>query len=649
MNPINPEHIIELVGKIIGEKSRDLSARIEAIEKTPGPAGDAGKDAEPKAVADLLLSNEDFVELVKGVDGTPGIGIKAVEVEPDNSAFHFLFDNDERIEIRLPEPLRGQDADPEAVAEALQNNKGFLATVTGPRGERGTGIASIIQSEDQRVVKFVYDNDEAVEIELPAPLNGQDADPEAVAQALKADEGFISTVRGVQGERGAMGPEGPVGPIGPSSIGINEKRYVKNAIYRSGDRVTAYLGQVYEATKDTSAAPGDSIDWVRLGNCGFRFLGLKPDREKLNEGDLYIDGGSCFIWSEGKARMFVQKGKTGAKGAPGLDGKPGRRGDKGDMGETGRNGADGVGILEFKFFDDAIAVVLTNGDVHEYEFKQLNEMQNRIGELERYAEKIKPVTKLFDTAADDVNVPVRAFRGSFNPDENYQRGDMVRVGGGVWLALRNPKKGPIGEPEWLKINGSGGNVKASLGGPEFAKAVNKSIAPDYRGKLRRFGEISATYKAGSHNDEQIPSASNVVDFRLMVFAKSSDALFYLAFLDENQKFIQENDFYYTKSFRYGDQRGYSESAGNGGRVHCYGSLIEGKPISVSGRLEKMPDGFTFVSIQFEGLSKVSRSVCFVREEITGFIENKNAAYLRFCNSGKSGEINAIGNITGVVY
>lgn len=120
-----------------------------------------------------------------------------------------------------------------------------------------------------------------------------DIDPAELVQTLRKDAGLMQLLRGPQGD------------------GIGAPTYVNGAVYREGATVTAHLGQFFRALRDTVSAPGDSDDWERIGGAGFRWRKIKPDEKSLREGDLYIDGGSLFLYSDGRPSMFVQRGKSG--------------------------------------------------------------------------------------------------------------------------------------------------------------------------------------------------------------------------------------------------------------------------------------------------------------------------------------------------
>lgn len=143
---------------------------------------------------------------------------------------------------------------------------------------------------------------------------GQDADAAAVAALLSEDEDFSERVKGEDGENGSDG------------AGIDSPPYVAGAIYREGALVVAHIGQHFVAVKDTAAAPGDSEDWKRLGNGGFRHRGAFEKDAAYRDGDLYVNNFGTYCVVHGEAILLAGRGAIGKTGDPGPRGGPGRDG-----------------------------------------------------------------------------------------------------------------------------------------------------------------------------------------------------------------------------------------------------------------------------------------------------------------------------------
>jgi len=179
----------------------------------------------------------------------------------------------------LPVARDGKDGRDGASVDQDEVIKTLLSMIRQPKdgsdgkpGVNGIGIKSVEISGDGRVMTLVLDNDQEVNVELP--------------QGVKGDTG----ADGRAGIDGRDGKDGEQGPTGNTGLGLDTKAWTPDAVYREGTHVTAALGKVYKAVKDTASKPGPSSpDWERQGTWGFEWTGLKSDKTYDN-GDLYIDG-----------------------------------------------------------------------------------------------------------------------------------------------------------------------------------------------------------------------------------------------------------------------------------------------------------------------------------------------------------------------
>lgn len=231
-----------------------------------------------------------------------------------------IFDELETVNKRLESLARepgppGKDVDVNDVVRLLKADAEFLQTVQGSAGDdaRPEDVAAILKSDRELIAALKAEPirlDELID-ELVGThaeqLRGKDGKaPTAadVAAELTQNKAFLDAVTppaATPGEPGEPGQDG---------AGIDAPAHVAGKVYREGVTVTAHLGQFYRAKTDTAAMPGDSEDWQRLGTGGFRWCGLKP--ASLNDGDVYIDGGSLFCTVKGKGVMWVQRPKPAA-------------------------------------------------------------------------------------------------------------------------------------------------------------------------------------------------------------------------------------------------------------------------------------------------------------------------------------------------
>lgn len=277
--------LIEILDPVVEEIVK-LEKRLEALQRTPGPAGekgDPGKDGVSPPVEDVaavIKSDDTFIARLKGepgkdgADGAPGKdGADGVSPSVDDVAAQIKADGDFCERLRgLPgkdgEPGRdGADADPEAVAAALKADDDFLAKVRGEKGEPG------------------LPGEKGDPGEPGAPgRDGADADVEAVAKALMRDEEFVKSV-------------------------INRAEEVPwhPGIWREGKCVSAYNGRSYKAVCDTTEEPGDSPHWKRIGTWGSRDVGGYDEKRAWEPGDVYHKDGSTFWFDGASHRLMLAK------------------------------------------------------------------------------------------------------------------------------------------------------------------------------------------------------------------------------------------------------------------------------------------------------------------------------------------------------
>jgi hypothetical protein len=240
-----------------------------------------------------------------------------------------------------------------------------------------------------------------------------------------------------------------------SSLLRDAQQYESGNVYRKGDVVQAHIGQFFTALRDTADGLG-SAAWKRIGTSGFRFAGVKPEHYEI--GDLYIDDGSLFLVLENgvKGKMIVQRGRAGATIKSALV-------DDDGLQITMTDGR--VVHAPAPFFEsyaktlasiadearNASIEAMTANELIAVHAEQINVLQKAVMQLE--------VTN--DPEASLGSVPIRAYRGLFDLEGSYRVGDIAKVGRNMWLAIKTPIKGTIGEPEWVRFGGSSGGSSGS--------------------------------------------------------------------------------------------------------------------------------------------------------------------------------------------
>ena len=266
------------------------------------------------------------------------------------------------------------------------------------------------------------------------------------------------------------------GPPGPAGVGLDAPLYVPGKVYREGAIVQHAFGQLFVAAEDTADHPKKSERWKRIGYHGLHFTGIKDQKRAYQPGDLFIDGGSCFITlPDGKPKMFVQRGRDGKDGAPGIEGKRGRDGASIVAGVE----RDGEGI-EFKL-DDGTSFLVTLPQMFEKADAELRHFHFRMLKDPEYLAQMTDLLKRNlgeEILVDDTTVPITAHRGVWLPDKSYRVGDAVGYGRGLYLCVKGTRPGqPMTEEYWRKLAGSGGGGGGG-GGNAALTTIPPLLAPN---------------------------------------------------------------------------------------------------------------------------------------------------------------------------
>ena len=244
----------------------------------------------------------------------------------------------------------------------------------------------------------------------------------------------VKTIKGDKGDGGEQGEKGAQGEQGETGIGFNTKEWTKG-IYRKDQIVQHFIGQQFKALKDTDKEPSHE-DWERIGTNGFRWTGIKSDKTKYKDGDLFIDSGTTFLMVDGKAKMFAQRGKNAVNGKHGKDGKNGRE------------------FVHVKWHNDGISFVYDDGTIVEADVEGLNEIQKRMSFIEGAF-----------TDNENIDAPIKRYAGLYKTNTSYSSGDTVTNQKSLWLCIETDGNSSSLDPDkWVKICGAMGGVGKSGGG-----------------------------------------------------------------------------------------------------------------------------------------------------------------------------------------
>ena len=270
----------------------------------------------------------------------------------------------------------------------------------------------------------------------------------------------VKTIKGDKGDGGEQGEKGAQGEQGETGIGFNTKEWTKG-IYRKDQIVQHFIGQQFKALKDTDKEPSNGEDWERIGTNGFRWTGVKSDKTKYEDGDLFIDSGTTFLMVDGKAKMFAQRGKNAVDGKDGVDGKAARE------------------FVHVKWHSKGISFVYDDGEIVEADVDGLNEIQKRMTFIEEMFE-----------SNESIDAPIKRYAGIYKINKSYAVGDTVTEAKSLYLCIKaDANSNSLDLDKWVKIcnaqvNGGKG------GGGATVDAYTKSQTDS---KLKLKADKSTTY------------------------------------------------------------------------------------------------------------------------------------------------------------
>jgi len=366
------------------------------------------------------------------------------------------------------------------------------------------GIKAIEKTADDKL-SIELDNEQKFEFDLPAGADGKD---------------------GAKGEKGQDGLHG---------AGLEAKSW-ESGVYREGSMVQHHIGQFFKALKDTADEPGESADWERIGNAGFRFAKTFDKEAAYQNGDLYIKDYGLFGVFNGEAKLIAGRGAKGDKGEKGI---------AGTNGKDGIDGKDGAKVVAFeaKGFAAALVIEEVDGSLKTYSVDFAKAFDSEVEALRKefYELSYDEVTNVVEKSllvheADDTAAPLRFYRGNWSLNNSYQPGDVISFSGKLYAAIaaseaEPPEGGSLTNPLagsqfWTKlqiaVTGSGGGGSGGAGepgpaGPAGPKGDTGPAGPagtkGDTGPAGPAGEKGDTGSAGPKGDKGDPGDAALVPTR----------------------------------------------------------------------------------------------------------------------------------------
>lgn len=245
-------------------------------------------------------------------------------------------------------------------------------------------------------------------------------------------------------------------------------------VHKKGTVVQHHIGQIYKANSDTSGVPGESLHWDRIGSGGFRFVEFRS-LKVLKDNDLYVKEDSLYLFTGGKENLLVgrgQKGDRGERGFAGKDGKDGKHGMSIDVVELA--GTSLVFIMSDqtgKTIDTKIVDLIDLVDPIAKKFSAvkssvIKDVQESLhGLMDEFVTQ-----KLLSQLSAPEDIPITSFRGEWNMETAYKRGEAVRYAASLVICTKDTRgiapdamfTGEINNA-WQQMSIAGGSSEVNTG------------------------------------------------------------------------------------------------------------------------------------------------------------------------------------------
>ena len=417
------------------------------VDRARGPAG---KDASPEDVADILMNTKDFVDQITGKTGLKGEDGKDATDEQVKAAVQTHLDDywdGIRAEIGAMIP----DHDSKEIADFLAKNAEFIASIKGLQGDKG-------------------DKGEP----------GRDADPVQVKDAMLQDPAAIAKIAGPQGEKGDKGEDGKDRPV------VDVRAYEGGEAKRN--EIVSWMGGLWIATRKAYKSPAEDSNAWQLITEGVADVGFKHDDAKrtvtisvmkssgeVNELVLPdtprflppTDGvknitGDHFIDPEGFLQIFDGSDWQKGMSVIGPQGGRGRKGMKGDA---------GVGIKSIKTVGDLLSGIVMRVTYTDGTRKDID--------LDMNADIIKDF--IIDIAVpeqEEIDQEIKRFAGGWRYQDSYSKGDVVSSPQGLYLAMKDTSEELHNTDAWVRMLGVEGGMSGG-GGAAGSAGINPPAIPSH--------------------------------------------------------------------------------------------------------------------------------------------------------------------------
>ena len=456
---------VEFVKSLVGEKGDTGPQGLQ------GDKGESGNSVSIDEVKSSLLSDEEFIKSVTGPQGQEGIAGIAGETGPQGAqgesgpeglsikAFEISDEGQLVIEmsdgqsvdlgiIKGADGTNGADFDAHAFLEMFKSDselldalkvspeftKEYLDTLFTEYNSNYTeqfkslsdDLSSIVDSKLAAVDEFILTQEE---------LAKEAKEELAITKSSLEDEVKETTHEFIGMQKAAVAEQifefdKAIAVANTKSIQLEMaiaeanrakvQQWIPDTVIKSGQWVE-HDGRYYVANRDSDSVPGASSAYSLVLR-GFEFRKAWNADTNYERLDVVISS-SGSAWIANKSSPNGEPGSTPDWNLLVKRGERGIKGDLGPMGPQGEKGFDASDIIDaiYDYDNESLTFIKSDGSRISIELPVLSLVQDLV--QKQWLERL-----------DQFELPINDFRGLWNSNTTYQRGDVVTFTNGVSIA-----------------------------------------------------------------------------------------------------------------------------------------------------------------------------------------------------------------------
>jgi hypothetical protein len=410
---------VEFVKSLIGAQGETGPSGSAGPQGEQGPQGDVGPEGLSIKAFEITEAGELTIEMSDGqtvdlgmIKGAPGADGRDGE-DFDVDLFYDKFKSDsELIESLKVDPTEIQKTIQEFLAETAEAvNTQVSMAIEAADSEFQEKMASVDSYMETFQSELEFSKTKSIEAGLQVAQEVADTTSAIFTEKLSEIDQVIDSV-----QNKSIRLDEAIENVNRSKV----QQWTPDTVIKAGSWVE-HDGRYYVANRDSDSIPGASTAYSLVLR-GFEF-------RKAWNADTTYDRLDVVISSSGSAWIANKSEPSGEPGTTpdwNLLVKRGERGAKGDTGPTGLQGEKGLDASEildvvYDYESEEMTFVKSDGSRISFDLPVLSMIQDL-------------VTKQWIERLDQFELPINDFRGLWNSNTTYQRGDVVTFTNGVSIA-----------------------------------------------------------------------------------------------------------------------------------------------------------------------------------------------------------------------